>query len=730
MDTLGLLLVNAWTIFQLWIVSLRRTINLKSITLFFLVGLFGTTIVAFILHFLTTRLLNPQVVAYTLNPFVEESVKVVPILIFLWFCRKARHNMGILDIMLLALAAGTGFEVGESLLYNMGHSNRHYVNSIWLPSITPYSDYYFTHFKHTLRFVFAGHGVMAAAIGVAVGFALYMKTTPKLAKVAWLVPLAVFLWTVYDHCMVNYLLSDTLFGIVTTKLNSILQIIYFFDRAGGLIVSAFTLSLILAIYLEERVVMNQLADEKHFRLEGEKSAVVLMGEFQVAVDKLSKGWKYLLELFAFFGSRRQLAYYKYFAKGFSAQEDQIHLDYLRAVIAEKQSRLREMEQIPTTDAWNFQKGLQNIKNRTIDKFKTLNADGWLTVVLLLTWVVLFILQPNALRRSAGFYYLVLFLAAIGAIRTFVVYLRVLKAPKPDLSRMDSNGAVAHFSAVALTHLSAALTILAVAAYFLPWVKMVNEWHLYFLWNAFQKFYNNWGLHLPGMLGVNAGLLSALPGLLLPDFQPGGAKTPTPTPTPGAGNEPIPQPAPTPTPYATPTPSAPTPGVGDKPLPQPAPAQTPEISEAELRLRRIKKYQKAIDDALQNPDNLPQGPITYCNRFVADVAAKLGINELKDMTADQQYTYVSNSNQWKEVNSKEAQEAANNGKLVLGLTPKGSGEHGHSTIVAPGHDMEWSDTCKESVPVLYDANRATPTTPRKATGCYIYSQNKPRWFVRK
>lgn len=547
MDTIGLLLVNAWTILQLWIVSLRRTINLKSMGLFFLVGLFGATIVTFILHFLTTRLLNPHIVSYTINPFVEESIKVVPVLVFLWFYRKAWQNMGILDIMLLALAAGTGFEVGESLLYALGHSHRSYSLSLWLSQRTPYSDYYFNLFHKSMKFVFAGHGILAAAIGVGIGFAFYLKMMPRLAKAAWFIPLFIFLWTVFDHGMSNYLLSDSLFGIVTTKLNPFLQIIYYFDNAGRLIITVFTLLVFLALYLEERVVMNQLVDEKHFRLEGEKSAVVVMGEFQVAVDKLSKGWKYLLELFAFFGSRRQLAYYKYFVKGSSALEDQTHLNYLRAVITEKQNRLREMDQMPVTDAWNFQKGFQNIKNRTIAKFKTPNADGWLTIGLILLWVVLFILQPNALRRSAWFYYLVLFLAVIGAIRTFVVYFRVLKAPKPDLSQMDSNGAVAHFSAVALAHISVALTALAVAAYFLPWVKVVNEWHTYFLWNAFRKFYNAWGLHLPGMLGINAGIISAISGFIFRDFEPIRRGIPVPTPTPDILSHPIPRPAPTPTP---------------------------------------------------------------------------------------------------------------------------------------------------------------------------------------
>ncbi len=553
MDTLGLLMVNAWTIFQLWVVSLRRTLNLKSIALFFLVGLFGTTIVTFILHFLTTRLLSPHVVSYTINPFVEESIKVVPVLVFLWFYRKVRHNMGILDIMLLALVAGTGFEVGESLLYALGHSHRSYSISLWLSQRTPYSDYYFGLFNRTLQFVFAGHGVLAAAIGIGIGFALYLKTIPKLAKIAWVLPVFIFIWTIFDHCMVNYLNSNSLFGIVTKRLNAFLQIIYYFDQAGRLIVTFLTLSLFLAIYLEERIVMSRLENEKSIRLEGEKSAVILLAEFQVAANNLSKGWKYLRELFAFFGLRRQLAYYKYFAGSSSASEDQAHLIYLRTAIGEKQNRLREMDQMPAADVWKFQKAFQNIKNRTVAKFKTLNADGWLTVSLMLIWVVLFILQPNALRRSAWFYYLVLFLAVIGAIRTFVVYLRVLKAPKPDMSQMDSNGAVAHFSAVALAHISAALTVLAVAAYFLPWVKVVNEWHTYFLWSAFRKFYNTWGLHLPGMLGINAGLLSALPGLILPELQPGGVRTPTPTPTPGPGEKPIPRPAPTPTPYATPTP---------------------------------------------------------------------------------------------------------------------------------------------------------------------------------
>ncbi|MFH1824222.1 MAG: RHS repeat-associated core domain-containing protein [Candidatus Firestonebacteria bacterium] len=144
---------------------------------------------------------------------------------------------------------------------------------------------------------------------------------------------------------------------------------------------------------------------------------------------------------------------------------------------------------------------------------------------------------------------------------------------------------------------------------------------------------------------------------------------------------------------------------------------------------VSKLNNAIFTALNNQNNWPElmpdgSTKTYCNRFVAEVASKRGINDLNSLSANEQYIYVEGSSKWKNVTAEQAKNYAKVGYFVGGFMNKIP--NGHSTIVAPGYEL--SNTGSGLVPMVYDINKEE--NPLSANWCYQYKNNPPSWYTRR
>lgn len=121
---------SVWGLLQLTTLgSITRSVRIGTLMLALATGLYGCGVVAVALQFGYTRLVaavsgHPmsavvRTASYTVDPFVEEIVKVAPILLLAWFTR-GRWQRGLTDYLLLGAALGAGFGLLEALM-RFGH---------------------------------------------------------------------------------------------------------------------------------------------------------------------------------------------------------------------------------------------------------------------------------------------------------------------------------------------------------------------------------------------------------------------------------------------------------------------------------------------------------------------------------------------------------------------------------------------------------------------------------
>jgi len=125
--TIIFLLAYGWGLIQLFLISTpARTVRWRTLLAAFLAGVYLTPLAAVFLEQIWIRHLGAQSsqwfldlsfhtkqAAYTVSPFIEELVKLFPLLLILCWSR-VRERMGITDIVLLGAALGAGFGFAEN----------------------------------------------------------------------------------------------------------------------------------------------------------------------------------------------------------------------------------------------------------------------------------------------------------------------------------------------------------------------------------------------------------------------------------------------------------------------------------------------------------------------------------------------------------------------------------------------------------------------------------------
>ena len=123
--TIIFLLVYYWSLFQLYLVSIpTRTIRWRMVVVSFLSGVYFTPLAAVLLEQIwiqrviaqssdwTVSLFSTQQAAYTVSPFIEELIKLLPLILILCW-KKVRDRLGVTDILLIGAALGAGFGFAE-----------------------------------------------------------------------------------------------------------------------------------------------------------------------------------------------------------------------------------------------------------------------------------------------------------------------------------------------------------------------------------------------------------------------------------------------------------------------------------------------------------------------------------------------------------------------------------------------------------------------------------------
>jgi hypothetical protein len=190
-------LVAAWTALALLVPILllataTRTVSLRMVGVFFLLG--GAMIGVALLWVMVFEVVLPahDRVRATVQPIVEELLKLAPLLVFLWLRRRDRTwSLGATDVLLLGAATGIAFGFVEDAYIRHNPLSLLWQGPAWLPAAeTP--DY-------GARLI-VGHGVWTTVAAGGIGLALTLRARRPLAIA---VAIIAVLLPILDHITNN-----------------------------------------------------------------------------------------------------------------------------------------------------------------------------------------------------------------------------------------------------------------------------------------------------------------------------------------------------------------------------------------------------------------------------------------------------------------------------------------------------------------------------------------------
>ena len=186
--------VAAWTALAflvpiILLATLTRTVSLRDVTIFVLWGgaMVGLAILWATLYSAVAPDHGGGRLRATIQPIVEELVKLAPLLVLLWLARRTKTwTLGATDVLVLGAATGAAFGfVEDSYIRSSGLV--FWQGPAWLPV------------SETVAVgtrMIAGHAVWTTIAAGALGIALLLRAR---RVVAILIAFAGFAWAVFDH---------------------------------------------------------------------------------------------------------------------------------------------------------------------------------------------------------------------------------------------------------------------------------------------------------------------------------------------------------------------------------------------------------------------------------------------------------------------------------------------------------------------------------------------------
>lgn len=180
--------------------SLTRSVSLALIGQFVLVGGLALSIAWVLISLFTTVVPNLYApIRDFVVPPIEEATKFAPLVLILWFRRRATAwTFGATDLLLMGAAIGTGFGLVELAYTTAPGSSTHSV------PLLPITEIYHSAGRNAgvgWGHLVVGHAVWAAIGGGMLGIALFLRGR---GRVAIVVAAAGVAWTTLDHIADNY----------------------------------------------------------------------------------------------------------------------------------------------------------------------------------------------------------------------------------------------------------------------------------------------------------------------------------------------------------------------------------------------------------------------------------------------------------------------------------------------------------------------------------------------
>lgn len=213
-----------------------RTVGTRRIVFCFLLGGFLMSVSWLLVRVLYGAVGDVDVVSIRIVPWVEETLKLLPVVALGALRRIESRTWGAVDVMLMAAASGAGFGV---------------VEEAWLRSEYPWPDVALVPavVTESVGRVIAGHALWAALAGLGLGLALLVGERHRWA---WLLAPAAFLWAVVDHRVTNHWSShSTEPGFLWSVVNSV-------GLEGWLTPVLLLLGLLAATAVEARILYREI----------------------------------------------------------------------------------------------------------------------------------------------------------------------------------------------------------------------------------------------------------------------------------------------------------------------------------------------------------------------------------------------------------------------------------------------------------------------------------------
>ncbi len=301
------LLWSYYALWQFWFLSRSKTLGWSHTARYFAIGAWVTAplsaLIVWSVHSLgegdAQATIHDEWSSAVFGPIVEETVKLLPLLLLLFLSRRVR-SFSLTDYLLVGAATGTGFDFLEEVVRTWSTQQQtggllgFLYEAFDTTELVWEIDTLFPGYFRNGDVISPGHHVWTAFVALGIGMAHRLRQ--RWGRKAFLLPGFLFLWAIFDHGAYNASLDG---------LSPAVELLYFLSGYGHFFKWGFVVALIVAVLWDFREI-NRVSDRLP-RLPKEEM-IEPVTEFLTLCRTFLKGRQEWGHALLFLRERRQMAF--------------------------------------------------------------------------------------------------------------------------------------------------------------------------------------------------------------------------------------------------------------------------------------------------------------------------------------------------------------------------------------------------------------------------------------